>query len=96
MITMWKLAPAVAAGNVIVIKSPELAPLFAQKLAQLIVEAGFPPGVINVLCGLGHIAGQALAEHADVRKISFTGSAAVGRKILAASSLSNFKKATLE
>lgn len=85
-----------AAGNVIVIKPPELAPLFAQKLAQLIVEADFPSGVINVLCGLGHVAGQALAEHADVRKISFTGSAAVGRKILAASSLSNLKKATLE
>jgi aldehyde dehydrogenase (NAD+) len=96
MITIWKLAPALAAGNVLVIKPPELASLFAQKLAQLIVEAGFPAGVVNIIPGLGHVAGQALAEHAEVRKISFTGSTVVGRKIQAASSASNFKKTTLE
>lgn len=96
MITIWKLAPAIAAGNTLVIKTPELAPLYGQKLAALIKEAEFPPGVINILCGEGAIAGQALAEHPLVRKISFTGSTAVGRRILAASAQSNLKKVTLE
>ncbi|POR32093.1 Uncharacterized protein TPAR_07675 [Tolypocladium paradoxum] len=96
MITMWKLAPAIAAGNTLIIKTPELAPLYGQKLAQLIAESGFPPGVINILCGLGNVAGQALADHALVRKISFTGSTAVGRRILESSSRTNLKRVTLE
>ncbi|KAF6803449.1 putative aldehyde dehydrogenase, partial [Colletotrichum musicola] len=96
MITLWKMAPALAAGNTLIIKTPELCPLFGQKLAELIVEAGFPPGVVNILCGLGTIAGAALAAHNDVKKISFTGSPGVGRQILAASAKSNFKKVTLE
>lgn len=96
MITMWKLAPAIAAGNVLVIKTPELTPLYGQRLAQLIQEAGFPPGVINIICGLGRVAGQALAEHMDVRKISFTGSGPTGRAILAAAAKTNLKKVTLE
>ncbi|KAI1083686.1 putative aldehyde dehydrogenase [Whalleya microplaca] len=96
MITIWKLAPAIAAGNTLIIKTPELTPLYGQKLAALVKEAGFPPGVINILCGEGHIAGQALAEHPEVRKIAFTGSTAVGRKILRAASESNLKKVTLE
>lgn len=96
MITAWKLAPAIAAGNTLVIKTPELAPLYGQKLAELIVEAGFPPGVINILCGTGAVAGQALVEHARVWKVSFTGSSAVGRNIMATSSRTNLKKVTLE
>jgi len=96
MITIWKLAPAIATGNVLVIKTPELAPLYAQKLAQLIVEAGFPPGVISILCGLGQEAGRAIAEHMLVRKLSFTGSSATGRSILKAAADTNLKKVTLE
>jgi len=96
MITIWKLAPSIAAGNTLVIKTPELCPLYGQKLAELIREAGFPPGVINIVCGLGSVAGQRLAEHPTVRKISFTGSPAVGRQILAASAKTNLKKVTLE
>ncbi|OAA47994.1 Aldehyde dehydrogenase domain protein [Beauveria brongniartii RCEF 3172] len=96
MITIWKLAPAIAAGNVLIIKTPELSPLYAQKLASLIKEAGFPPGVVNVLCGYGHVAGQALAEHNGVKKISFTGSGPVGRQIMKTAAASNLKKVTLE
>lgn len=96
MITIWKLAPAFAAGNTLIIKTPELCPLFGQKLAQLIVEAGFPPGVVNILCGLGTVAGAALSAHDGIKKISFTGSPGVGRQILAASARTNLKKVTLE
>ncbi|CAK7207248.1 hypothetical protein SEUCBS139899_010058 [Sporothrix eucalyptigena] len=96
MITMWKLAPAIAAGNTMIIKTPELAPLYGQKLASLVVEAGFPPGVINIICGLGRVAGQALAEHPSVRKLSFTGSTMTGRGILATAARTNLKRVTLE
>ncbi|KAI6855892.1 aldehyde dehydrogenase [Hortaea werneckii] len=96
MLTCWKIAPSIAAGNTLVIKPPELAPLSALKLAQLIVEAGFPPGVINIIPGLGSTAGSALAHHMDVRKIAFTGSTATGRMILEASARSNLKKVSLE
>ncbi|KAK7403534.1 hypothetical protein QQX98_010713 [Neonectria punicea] len=96
MITIWKLAPALAAGNVLIVKTPELAPLFGQKLASLIKEAGFPPGVVNILCGEGAVAGQALAEHRSIKKISFTGSGPVGRQIMRAAADSNLKKVTLE
>ena len=96
MITIWKLAPAIASGNVLIIKTPENSPLYGQKLAELVAEAGFPPGVINILCGVGSVAGQALADHPGVRKISFTGSAAVGRQILATSAKTNLKKVALE
>ncbi|PHH62118.1 hypothetical protein CDD81_7549 [Ophiocordyceps australis] len=96
MITLWKMAPAVAAGNTIIIKTPEVAPLYGQKLAQLIAQAGFPPGVINILCGLGPVAGQALADHPRIGKISFTGSAATGRRIIESSAKSNLKKVTVE
>ncbi|KAM4057369.1 aldehyde dehydrogenase family protein [Hirsutella rhossiliensis] len=67
MITMWKLAPAIAAGNTVIVKTPEIAPLYAQKLAQLIREAGFPPGVVNIVCGLGQVAGQAQATCCSAR-----------------------------
>lgn len=96
MITFWKVGPAIAAGNTLIIKTPELAPLYGQKLAQLIVEAGFPPGVIDILCGVGSVAGQALADHADVRKISFTGSEGVARGVLASAARSNLKRVSLE
>lgn len=96
MITAWKMAPALAAGNTIIIKTPELAPLYGQKLAELIVEAGFPPGVVNILCGEGAVAGKALVKHARIWKVSFTGSSAVGRDIMATSALTNLKKVTLE
>ncbi|KAK0382772.1 hypothetical protein NLU13_9868 [Sarocladium strictum] len=96
MVTSWKLAPAIATGNCLIIKTPELSPLYGQKLAELVVEAGFPPGVISVLCGLGHVAGQRLAEHPDVWKLSFTGSPPVGRQILATAARTNLKKVTLE
>ncbi|KAJ4287601.1 hypothetical protein N0V90_012304 [Kalmusia sp. IMI 367209] len=96
MITIWKLAPAIATGNTLIIKTPELCPLYGQYLAVLVKEAGFPPGVINILCGEGRTAGHHLASHTGVKKIAFTGSTAVGRQILAASASSNLKKVTLE
>ncbi|KAH7191808.1 aldehyde dehydrogenase domain-containing protein [Fusarium flagelliforme] len=96
MITAWKLAPALAVGNTLILKTPELTPLYGQKLAQLILEAGFPAGVVSILPGLGHTAGQALADHPQVRKLSFTGSLAVGRQILVSAAKSNLKRVTLE
>lgn len=96
MITIWKLAPALATGNVLIIKSSELSPLYAQRLAELIREAGIPAGVVNIVTGEGSSAGQALSEHMEVRKIAFTGSAAAGRKILQAASRTNLKKVSLE
>ncbi|PKX97961.1 putative aldehyde dehydrogenase [Aspergillus novofumigatus IBT 16806] len=96
MITIWKLAPALATGNSLIIKTSENSPLYGQKLAQLIIEAGFPAGVVNILAGLGLPAGQSLAEHASIRKVSFTGSSATGRKILSAAAKTNLKKVSLE
>jgi aldehyde dehydrogenase (NAD+) len=96
MLTCWKIAPCIAAGNTLIIKPPELAPLSALHLAKLVVEAGLPPGVINVLPGLGTRAGSALAHHMQIRKIAFTGSTLTGRAILKASAESNLKKVSLE
>jgi aldehyde dehydrogenase (NAD+) len=96
MIAFWKLAPAIASGNVLVLKTPETTPLWGQKLAELVKESGFPPGVINILCGLGNVAGQALSEHMDVKKIAFTGSPGVGRQIMATAARTNLKKVSLE
>ncbi len=90
-----KLAPALAAGCTIVLKPAELTPLTALLLGELAQKAGFPDGVVNVLPGYGHSAGATLAEHPDVDKISFTGSTAVGKKIIEASA-GNLKKVTLE
>ncbi|KAI9492127.1 aldehyde dehydrogenase domain-containing protein [Zychaea mexicana] len=92
----WKIAPAVATGNTVVIKTSELTPLSAIKVAALVKEAGFPPGVINIITGYGHITGDALARHMKVSKIAFTGSLAIGRQIMRASADSNLKKVTLE
>ncbi|KAH7153660.1 aldehyde dehydrogenase domain-containing protein [Dactylonectria macrodidyma] len=91
-----KVAPAIAAGNTVVIKSSEKAPLTSAKLAGLIQNAGFPPGVINVLSGHGTISGTTLAHHMDVRLITFTGSGRTGRLIQEAASKSNMKNVVLE
>ncbi len=91
----WKVAPALAFGNTIVLKPAEQTPLTAMRLGQLCLEAGVPEGVVNVLTGFGDDAGAALASHRDVDKVSFTGSTEVGRKILHASE-GNLKRVTLE
>ena len=91
----WKVAPALAFGNTIVLKPAEQTPLTALRLAELCLEAGIPEGVVNVVTGFGEEAGQALAAHKDVDKVAFTGSTAVGRKILHASE-ENLKRVTLE
>lgn len=81
MFTSWKMAPALAAGNCVVLKPAELTPLSSLRIAELMAEVGFPAGVVNVLPGFGAAAGQALAEHPDIKKIAFTGSTAVGKRI---------------
>lgn len=91
----WKLAPALAAGNTVVLKPAEQTPLTALRIGELICEAGFPDGVVNIVPGYGHTAGAALAAHLDVDKIAFTGSTEVGKKVLQASA-GNLKKVTLE
>jgi aldehyde dehydrogenase (NAD+)/betaine-aldehyde dehydrogenase len=91
----WKLGPALAAGNTAVLKPSELTPLTSLRLAELLVEAGLPAGVVNMVPGYGPVAGQHLAEHPDVAKISFTGSTAVGRRIVEASA-GNLKRVQLE
>jgi acyl-CoA reductase-like NAD-dependent aldehyde dehydrogenase len=92
----WKLGPALAAGCTVVLKPSELTPLTALKLAELSEEAGFPEGVLNVLPGYGEPAGEAIARHADVDKVSFTGSIRTARRLVRASGETNLKKLTLE
>ncbi|QRW05575.1 aldehyde dehydrogenase family protein [Ceratobasidium sp. AG-Ba] len=96
MMWAWKTAPALACGCTIVMKPSELTPLTALKLCELVVEAGFPPGVLNCVPSLGPVGGAALSEHHDVDKIAFTGSTVTGRKIMQAAATSNLKKVTLE
>jgi acyl-CoA reductase-like NAD-dependent aldehyde dehydrogenase len=91
----WKVAPALAFGNTVVLKPAEQTPLTALRLAELCGDAGVPDGVVNVVTGFGEEAGQALAQHHDVDKVAFTGSTEVGRKILHASE-GNLKRVTLE
>ena len=95
MFTSWKMAPALAAGNCIVIKPSEITPLTSLRIAELMSEAGLPDGVVNVVPGLGTVAGQAIAEHEAIAKIAFTGSTATGRRIVRASA-GNLKKVQLE
>jgi len=90
-----KLSAALAAGCTCVLKPAELAPLTALRLGELIAEVGFPEGVVNIVTGLGNVAGQALVDHPDVNKISFTGSTRVGRSILQGAA-GNMKRVTLE
>ena len=95
MFTSWKMAPALAAGNCVVMKPAELTPLSSLKIAQLMAEVGFPEGVVNIVPGLGGVAGQMIAEHPEIAKIAFTGSTAIGRRIVQASA-GNLKKVQLE
>jgi len=92
----WKLAPALATGNTVVMKPAEQTPLTALRVGELIVEAGFPEGVVNLLPGYGPTAGAAIANHMDVDKVAFTGSTEVGHLIMEAAAKSNLKRVTLE
>jgi acyl-CoA reductase-like NAD-dependent aldehyde dehydrogenase len=96
LMAAWKIAPALAAGNSVVLKPAEQAPMSCLRLAELFAEAGGPPGVLNVVNGLGEVAGKALALHPDVAKISFTGSTEVGKLILQYAGQSNMKEVALE
>ena len=95
VIAGWKLGPALAAGNCVVLKPAELTPLTALRFESLATEAGLPEGVVNVIVGPGSVVGQRLVEHPDVAKIAFTGSTEVGRSI-AAGAASSIKRVTLE
>ncbi|MDM0115008.1 aldehyde dehydrogenase family protein [Variovorax sp. J22R133] len=95
MFTSWKMAPALAAGNTIVMKPAEITPLTSLRIAELMAEAGMPDGVVNIVPGLGSVAGQYIAEHMDIAKVAFTGSTATGRRIVQASA-GNLKKVQLE
>jgi acyl-CoA reductase-like NAD-dependent aldehyde dehydrogenase len=96
LMAAWKVAPALAAGNCVVLKPAEQAPLSCLRLAELFVEAGGPPGAFNVINGIGEVAGKALALHNDVDKITFTGSTEVGKLMLQYAGQSNMKRVSLE
>jgi acyl-CoA reductase-like NAD-dependent aldehyde dehydrogenase len=96
LMSAWKLAPTLACGNTAILKPAEETPLTALRLGELFLEAGFPPGVVNIITGPGEPTGAAIASHPGIDKISFTGSTEVGRKILQASAGSNLKKVSLE
>jgi len=96
LMATWKIAPALGAGNSVVLKPAEQSPLSCLRLGQLFVEAGGPEGVFNVVNGIGEVAGKALALHNDVDKISFTGSTEVGKLMLVYAGQSNMKKVSLE
>ncbi|KAH6904675.1 indole-3-acetaldehyde dehydrogenase [Coprinopsis sp. MPI-PUGE-AT-0042] len=93
---VWKVAPALATGNCIVLKPSEITPLSALRFADFIAEAGFPPGVINIVNGYGNTVGQAISAHPKIQKVAFTGSTITGRNILKAAADSNLKAVTLE
>jgi aldehyde dehydrogenase (NAD+) len=95
MFVSWKLGPALAAGNTVVLKPSEITPLSTLRIGELMIEVGFPPGVVNIVTGYGATVGQHIAEHRGIGKVSFTGSTAVGRKIVEASA-GNLKKVQLE
>jgi aldehyde dehydrogenase (NAD+) len=95
MFTSWKMGPALAAGNCVVMKPSEITPLTTLMVARTMKEVGFPDGVVNVVPGYGHVAGQHMAEHPGIDKIAFTGSTATGRRIVAASG-GNLKRVQLE
>jgi len=92
----WKLGPSLATGNCVVLKPSELTPLTALRMCSLINEAGFPPGVVNVVTGYGDTVGNAISMHRGIDKITFTGSTMVGRKIMEMAAMSNLKNVTLE
>ena len=95
MFASWKLGPALAAGNTVVYKPAELTPLSTLRIAELIDEVGFPPGVVNIVPGYGHTAGARIGEHPRIAKVSFTGSTVTGRKLVEASA-GNLKRLQLE
>ncbi|KAF3886001.1 MULTISPECIES: aldehyde dehydrogenase family protein [Nostocales] len=92
----WKLGPALATGNTVVMKTAEQTPLSALRLGELMIEAGFPPGVVNILSGYGPTAGAAISHHMDIDKVAFTGSTEVGHLVMEAAAKSNLKRVTLE
>jgi len=94
-IASWKVGPALACGNTVVLKPAELTPLSALRLAELALEAGIPEGVLNVLVGPGSVVGKRLVEHPDVSKVGFTGSTEVGRGVMAGAA-ATIKRVTLE
>nr|MBA2599327.1 aldehyde dehydrogenase [Actinomycetota bacterium] len=94
-IASWKLGPALACGNTVVIKPAELTPLTTMRIGELALEAGIPEGVLNVVPGKGSVVGQRLLEHPHVAKIGFTGSTEIGRKVMQAAS-GTIKRVTLE
>jgi len=94
-ISSWKLGPALACGNTVVLKPAELTPMSALRLAELVLEAGIPEGVVNVLVGKGSVVGSRLVEHPDVAKIGFTGSTEVGRTVMKGAA-ETIKRVTLE
>jgi gamma-glutamyl-gamma-aminobutyraldehyde dehydrogenase len=96
MIGSWKIAPALAAGNSVVLKPAEVASLSLLRLAEVCAEAGLPEGVLNVVTGRGAVAGEALARHMDVDVLVFTGSGGVGRRLLQSAAQSNLKRVYLE
>ncbi|MEQ1715000.1 MAG: aldehyde dehydrogenase family protein, partial [Hyphomicrobium sp.] len=95
-LTMWKVAPALAMGNSIVLKPAELTSMTALKLGELALEAGVPEGVLNVVTGKGSVAGKAIALHMDVDMLTFTGSGPVGRMLMKYAADSNLKRVSLE
>jgi len=96
LLMCWKLGPALATGNTVILKPSEMTPLTALRMCELISEAGFPPGVVNVVPGYGNTVGDAITHHHGIEKVSFTGSTLVGRKIMEAAAKSNLKNITLE
>ena len=95
LFTSWKMGPALAAGNTVVLKQAELTPLSTLRVARLMQDVGFPAGVVNIVPGYGHTAGQYIAEHKGINKVSFTGSTVTGRKVVQASA-GNLKRVQLE
>ncbi|MEI5999094.1 aldehyde dehydrogenase family protein [Paraburkholderia bengalensis] len=95
MIGMWKIAPALACGCTMVVKPAEITPLSALRVGELALEAGVPPGVLNIVTGKGRVVGDAIVAHPDIDKVTFTGSPSVGRGILQGAA-GNFKRVTLE
>lgn len=96
MMVSWKLGPALATGCTIILKPSELTPLSALHVGSLLIEAGFPPGVVNIVPGLGVGAGTAITAHQDIDKVAFTGSTRVGREVMAGAANSNLKRCTFE
>ena len=92
----WKIGPALATGCTVVIKPSELTPLTALYMTKLFKEAGVPDGVVNVVTGYGQTVGAAIAAHPDIDKVAFTGSTAVGKKVMEEAAKSNVKKVSLE